>query len=276
MPELNDEASFALAEEKLEHNKHHSPRRTAEPTLLQGMLVCKRCGYAYYRTSTRTSKRKIYYYRCLGSDDYRYPNGRVCDSRPIRQDHLDDVVWQHLIRLLEDPRLIQGEIDRRVQAKHEADPTKRREDALRKEQVRLQNKIDRLLNAYQEDLLSLDELRERMPELRKREQTIQSELQSLESASVDQQTYLQLADNIELFLSRLRTVASVLSVTEQQKILRLLVREILVDHDTIVIRHSIPGMSPNLPSGPSGGTKLPGYLLRSGSLHGFSCCRRGS
>ncbi len=265
VPALVDEASFALAEEKLEHNKRHSPRRTVEPTLLQGMLVCKRCGYAYYRTSTRTSKRKIYYYRCLGSDDYRYPNGRVCDSRPIRQDHLDDVVWQHVIRLLEDPGLIQGEIDRRIQVNHEADPTKRREAALRKELARFHNKINRLLNAYQEDLLSLEELRKRMPELRKREQTIQSELHSLESATVDQQTYLRLADTIELFLSRLRTVASELSVTEQQKILRLLAREILVDHDTIVIRHSIPGMSSNLPPGPSGGTKLPGYLLRSGS-----------
>jgi len=265
VPALIDEASFALAEEKLEHNKRHSPRRTVEPTLLQGMLVCKRCGYAYYRTSTRTSKRKIYYYRCLGSDDYRYPNGRVCDSRPVRQDHLDDVVWQHVIRLLEDPGLIQGEIDRRIQANHEAVPTKRHKAALRKEHARFHKKINRLLNAYQEDLLSLEELRKRMPELRKREQTIQSELHSLESANVDQQTYLQLADNIELFLSRLRTVASVLSVTEQQKILRLLVREILVDHDTIVIRHSIPGMNSKLPLGPSGGTKLPGYLLRSGS-----------
>jgi site-specific DNA recombinase len=265
VPALIDEASFALAEEKLEYNKRHSPRRTVEPTLLQGMLVCKRCGYAYYRTSTRTSKRKIYYYRCLGSDDYRYPNGRVCDSRPVRQDHLDDVVWQHVIRLLEDPGLTQGEIDRRIQANHEADPTKRREAALHKELARFHNKINRLLNAYQEDLLSLEELRKRMPELRKREQTIQSELHSLESATADQQTYLRLADNIELFLSRLRTVASELSVTEQQKILRLLAREILVDHDTIVIRHSIPGMSSNLPPGPSGGTKLPGYLLRSGS-----------
>jgi site-specific DNA recombinase len=93
VPPLVSEVSFALAQERLEQNKHHAPRRTLEPTLLQGMLVCKQCGSAYYRTSTRTSKRKLYYYRCLGSDDYRYPNGRVCDNRPIRQDQLDEVVW---------------------------------------------------------------------------------------------------------------------------------------------------------------------------------------
>jgi site-specific DNA recombinase len=81
VPAIVSEERFALAQERLEQNKKHSPRRTIEPTLLQGMLVCDECGYAFYRTSTRTSKRKLYYYRCLGSDDYRYPNGRVCNGK---------------------------------------------------------------------------------------------------------------------------------------------------------------------------------------------------
>ncbi|MEA3290974.1 MAG: recombinase family protein [Pseudomonadota bacterium] len=265
VPALIDEATFALARERLELNKRHAPRRTIEPTLLQGMLVCKQCGYAYYRTSTRTSKRKLYYYRCLGSDGYRHPNGRVCDNRPVRQDQLDEVVWQQVIRLLEDPRLVQGEIERRVQAIREADPTQRRKAALRKEQVRVQNKIERLLDAYQEGLLPLEELRKRMPALRKRGQTIHSELQGFEAAAADQRAYLRLADGIEMFLSRIRTAADTLSVTERQKIVRLLVHEILVDQDTVIIRHSIPVVNADSPPGSSGNTKFPGYLLRSGS-----------
>ena len=35
---------------------------------------------------------KIYYYRCLGSDNYRYEHGRVCDNKPVRTDYLDKVV----------------------------------------------------------------------------------------------------------------------------------------------------------------------------------------
>ncbi|MGC1951495.1 MAG: recombinase zinc beta ribbon domain-containing protein [Gammaproteobacteria bacterium] len=230
------------------------------------MLVCKQCGYAYYRTSTQTSKRKLYYYRCLGSDDYRYLNGRVCDNRPIRQDHLDDVVWQQVIRLLEEPELIQREIERRIQAIRESDPSQRREAALRKEQVRLHNRIERLLDAYQEELLSLEALRQRMPELRQRLQTVQCELQSLEATAVDRQTYLRLAENMDTFLSRLRTTAKTLNVTERQKILRLVIKEILVDRNDIIIRHSIPVTNSDLPpAGSSGGTTSPGYLLRSGS-----------
>ncbi len=267
VPALIDEATFDLVEEKLQQNKHHSPRRTSEPTLLQGMLVCKQCGYAYYRTSTQTSKRKLYYYRCLGSDNYRYANGRVCDSRPIRQDQLDDRVWQQIIRMLQDPELIQSEIDRRIQAIGETDPAKCRETMLHKEHIRLQSKTRRLLDAYQESLLSLEELRQRMPILRKREQAIESELRSLEVSAVDQQNYLQLADNIEMFLSRIHTTSNTLNVTERQKVIRLLVKEILVDSDTITIRHSIPVTNSNILPEPSGNKTLPGYLLRSGSHH---------
>ena len=114
VPAIIDEETFALAAERLEQNKRFSSRRTIEPTLLHGMLVCGECGYAYYRTSTRTSSRKIYYYRCLGSDDYRHVNGRVCQNKPIRQDYLDEIIWQQIVELLEDPELIRQEIKTEV------------------------------------------------------------------------------------------------------------------------------------------------------------------
>jgi site-specific DNA recombinase len=55
VPALISEKVFALAQEQLENNKRDSPRRTIEPTLLQGMLVYERCGHGTNRISTRTS-----------------------------------------------------------------------------------------------------------------------------------------------------------------------------------------------------------------------------
>jgi site-specific DNA recombinase len=272
VPALVSEETFALAQEQLEKNKHHSPRRTIEPTLLQGMLVCQQCGYGLYRASTWTSKRQLHYYRCIGSDGYRRLKGPVCTNRPIRQDALDEFVWKEIIRLLEDPMLVQGEIDRRQQAAQNADPLRKREEALRREQARLEKCGDRLISAYQEGLVTLPQLRHRMPELRKQAQAVESELQSLEMATLDQAKYLQLAETLAMFRSRLRARAETLDIRERQQILRLLVKEILVDAETITIRHSfaIPsgpesnGM-PNPSSGSSGGSIPSGYLLRSGS-----------
>ena len=84
---------------------------------MQGMLACNKYGYAYYRTSTRTSKRRIHYYRCLGSDNYRYENGAVCNSKPIRQDYLDKMIWDQVIKLLKNPGLIRSD-DKSIRVKH--------------------------------------------------------------------------------------------------------------------------------------------------------------
>ena len=276
VPALISEETFALGQEQLEQNKRHSPRRTIEPSLLQGMLVCERCGYALYRTSTRTSARKLYYYRCLGSDAYRHLRGAVCDNPPVRQDHLDAVVWKELVRLLEDPRVIQEELNRRVEAARKADPLKQRQASLHREQARLEKSMDRLLNAYQEGLVSLGQLRCRMPQLRKQQQAVQTELQSLETVATDPAQCLRLVESLANFRSRLQMRADTLQVTEQQKILRLLVKEILVAKETLTIRHSIriptgssdpSGMPrpPHLAPQPPTPQPDPHYLLRSDS-----------
>ena len=234
------EATFALAQEQFEKNKRFSPRRTIEPSLLQGLLVCQRCGYGLYRASTRTSQRTIYYYRCLGRDGYRHLKGAVCDNRPIRQEQLDAVVWQEIMRLLEDPSLLQAELDRRLHAAQTTDPLQRREDALRRDQARLTKSMERLLTGYQENLITLEELRCRMPDLRKQQGANEAELQSLEMTAVDPTRNLRLLETLAQFRTRLRGRGNVLEVAERQRVVRLLVHEILVSSDNITIRHSIP------------------------------------
>ena len=271
VPAIVEDDIFARAQELLEQNKKLAPRRTIEPSIVQGLVSCSKCGYALSRTSTRSSARKIHYYRCLGSDAWRRLGGPVCDNRPVRQDLLDQVVWTEVVRLLEDPSLIQNELDRRLAAAQTADPAKQREKALQRDLTRHRKSMDRLLTAYQEDLLSIDELRRRMPELRQRERALQSKLQSIIDQVNNRAVYLQLAETLSSFLARLRASADTLDVQERQRIVRLLVKEVLVGEETIVIRHSIPLSSkpPNdndpkpSPSG-SGAPDNTSYLLRSG------------
>jgi site-specific DNA recombinase len=266
------EATFALAREQLERNKHFAPRRTIEPTLLQGILVCRQCGYGLYRTSTRTSKQQLHYYRCLGSDRYRHLKGPVCPTRPIRQDALDALVWTEVLRVLDDPALIDTEIERRRAVARTADPLRSRTAELQRDQARLDTSSERLLSAYQEGLVTLAQLRQRMPELQKQSRAVAAELHALELAAVDDTRYVQLAETLSGFRAKLRVRAETLDVRERQQILRLLVKEVLVDADTITLRHSIPippadagahGMPPSS-AGPPGAAPDPDYLLRSG------------
>jgi site-specific DNA recombinase len=241
VPALVSEDSFARAQELLEQNKIRSRRRTIEPSIVQGLVTCQKCGYAFARTSTRTSARKIHYYKCIGSDGWRKLGGPVCDNgRFVRQDLLDPIVWDEVVRLLENPTLIQQELDRRLEAARSSNPTKKREQSLQRELAHVGKGIERLLSAYQEALMSIEQLRERMPALRQREQTLRAELQAITDQANDRATFLRLAETLTAFLARLRGAADTLSINERQRIVRLVVKDVLIGEDTLTIRHSIP------------------------------------
>ena len=275
VPALISEDAFALAQEQLQKNKRFASRRAIRPTLLQSLLVCHQCGYALYGTSGGRKPNSIrYYYRCIGSDSWRHLHGSVCQNRPVRQDYLDDIIWREVLCLLQEPQLMQNEIQRRLQEAKKADPLRQREQYLNREQARLQSKIERLVTAYQEELIALEQLRQRMPELRKQEQSVRAELQSLFMATQDQARYLRVVDSLSDFRTRLQGNAERLDLIGRRKIIRLLVKEILVGTDTITIRHSIPLTNPKpQPTGPDSSAAAPQagpterYRLCTGSNH---------
>src|SRR6202163_3768947 len=276
VPALIAEETFARAQELLHENKVRAPRRTIEPSVVQAWVSCRLCGYALSRASTRSSARPIHYYRCLGSDGWRHLGGPVSKNPPVRQDLLDQIVWTEVMRLLQEPALIEQELDRRLAAARAADPTKQREQTIQRELVRVGKGIERLLTAYQEELLSIEQLRERMPPLRQREQTLRLELHAITEQTRDRAAYLRLAETLSSFLARLRLAADTLDILERQRIVRLVVRNVRYGGAPMGIRHSIP-----VPSGPPGGSSPPpsggsdevgvdrSYLLRTGRDHPF-------
>ena len=240
VPAIVSQSIFDLAQERLKSNKIHSQRNTKVETLLQGMMVCSGCGYSLYRTYTETSaKNRIYYYRCFGSDAYRFEGERKCNCKPVRQDYLDHVVWQEIVKLLEDPGLIQRELEKRIEATKNGSPVIRQKTVIEKQRTKLTQSMDKLLDAYQEGLISISQLRKRMPELQKRVHTTEKELENLKTHELALDQRLQLLDK-ESFISQIDQNADHLDIKEKKKILKLLVKEIVVGDDSIEIKHSIP------------------------------------
>jgi site-specific DNA recombinase len=240
VPPIVTQEIFDIVHERLKSNKQHSQRNTKVMTLLQGMMVCSECGYSLYRSFTETSaKKRIYYYRCFGSDAYRFEGVRKCNCKPVRQDYLDNVVWQQIVKLLEDPALIQREIEKRVEETRKASPVVKQKAAIEKQRTKLSQSMDKLLDAYQEGLITIAQLRKRMPELQKRVNTTEKELENLKTHELALDQRLQLLD-VQSFTSQLGQNVNHLDIKEKKKILRLLVKEIFVGDDIIDIRHSIP------------------------------------
>jgi len=240
VPAIISKDTFDRVAQRLAQNKRFASRNSKVPSLLQGLAACSGCGYGYYRTSTRTTNKKIYYYRCLGSDDYRYEGGRVCTNKPVRADYLDTVVWDHITRMLADPQLIRAEIDKRLDSARTADPTTRERARLQTALTKTSSGIARMIQAFGEQLITIDELRARMPDLRARETNLRNQLEALDTQLADRTAYLTLASDLEGFLTQLHTKAALSTIEERQRMLRLLVKDVLIGPDKITIRHRIP------------------------------------
>jgi site-specific DNA recombinase len=273
VPALVDQDTFDRVQQRLEDNKRFAARNTKVPSLLQGLAACASCGYGYYRTSTTTSSgKKIYYYRCLGSDDYRYQGGRVCGNKPVRADYVDAVVWDHVTGLLADPALIRTEIDRRLERARTSDPVTKKRGQLEQALAKTSASIAAMVTAFSEQLITIDELRARMPALRARETGLKDQIAALDAQAADRDAYLKLADDLQGFLGKLRANSATATTEDRQRVLRALVQDVLVGPEKLTIRHRIPVREPSSGSGHHDKTDTEGdmresSLLRWGRAH---------
>ncbi len=255
------------------HNAHFAKRNTKEPTLLQGILVCRECGYACYRTSTRTTNKRIYYYRCIGSDDYRHIGGASATAARSAPTSSTRSSGTRSAGCSRDPAA-RPRRDRpppdRAATEH---PAARRREALERDLTRASGAIERLIEAYQEQLISLEELRARMPDAAQAPEHAPRPARQRSTQSCTTPRPTSSSPTPSKGSSAASPTASISSsIAEQQRVLRLVVREVLIggDDDTITIRHSIPT--------PTGGPDDPSYLLRGSSHHpalGSSLLGRG-
>ncbi len=155
VPALISEELFTTVQAQLDENRlRRRARAHGSRYLLQGLVVCKRCGYACYgkhvsRTSAK-AKESYTYYRCTGSDAYRFGGQRLCWNKQVRTDLLDEAVWQDVRSLLSEPERIRAEYERR---RRSPKPGGGREaDQLTKLAKQVKKSISRLIDAYEEGL----------------------------------------------------------------------------------------------------------------------------
>src|SRR5260370_29726481 len=101
-----------------------------------------------------------------------------------------------------------------------------------------------MIEAFQEQLLTIDELRSRMPHLRARQANLRGQIDALDAQAADRDAYLKLADDLEGFLAQLRGKTATASTEERQRVLRLIVKDVLIGPEKITIRHRTPARKP--------------------------------
>ncbi len=237
VPALVDVALFRAAQKQLEENRSRARLGRRRPGyLLQGLTCCARCGYAYYGKTThqRGAGRKMKdfcYYRCSGSDGYRFGGERICSNSQVQGKFLDSAVWHEVCDLLTHPERLEHDHQRggKVGASLEHIET------LKAQRLKLQDALERLIDCFTEDLIEKDQFTSRMARTRSRINELDKKIKD-DAGDFDQLDHLRLA------ASRLRDLAAAVGPQlansdwhRRRDIIRTLVQRIEIGPEVIKI-----------------------------------------
>jgi len=225
VPALVDEATWQAAQERLKMNARYAQRNSRRPYLLRGLLVCGTCGH----TLQGRTQRGIVYYMCTYGG-VRCPPGVLPHTCSVRGDVVESLVWQSLGELLRAPQRIRAAWEA-LQAEQAATPSE--VQRWQERQTFLRKQRQRLLDAYQAGVISLEELTER-------QNPLQVELRELEKRIATAPPSAPLQISLETFTQQIERALATSDVETRQEVIRLLIERIVVTDEALTVEHIVP------------------------------------
>ena len=240
VPAIVSKDLFAAVQQQLAASPRQGrERKRGARYLLQGLLECACCGYAYYgmQCNRRSGNRQVRYayYRCNGTDAYRFGGKRVCENKPVRIDKLDEAVWNDACELLRNPKLLRKEYARRLAAPENSAT----EQALAKQFSHAQRTLSRLIDAYADGLVERQEFEPRLERARKRMSELQSRIETMQSETREQATLREALACLDRFTDKIHTSLEEADWTMRRDILRTLIECVRIEPHQVRIVYRI-------------------------------------
>jgi site-specific DNA recombinase len=245
VPALISAELFAAVDEQLQENRRRSRQnRRGASFLLQGLLVCRYCGYAlcgqphYTKKSPKGQGRPTGTYRCTGRmmSKRAWQEKPLCAAKAIGTARLDEAVWQDVCQLLKEPSKLEAEYERRLQGSPEQ--TLRSQD-LGSRIVQVKRGIGRLIEAYRDGLLEKEEFEPQMRQSKERLGRLEREQKELAQEEL-QRTELRLViGELEEFSRRMNQGLEESDWLIRREIIRALVKQIEVSDEQVHIIYRV-------------------------------------
>ena len=143
-------------------------RPTSRRYLLRTLVQCGECGLGMVCIRQRSGHKKYeyLYYACKGYSPLSVGRTTKCHAKLVRADRLDPLVWHALEHLLHQPSVIPQLHQTWVEAKqHTLAGLAAQQAQLLQRRQRIERQDQRLLDAYQAEILNLQELQARRQKL---------------------------------------------------------------------------------------------------------------
>lgn len=236
---VSDDLFLAVQEQLDENRKQARQRRRGAAFLLQGLTVCGHCRYAYYgkKVSKSAAKggRQYAYYRCIGTDAYRFGGERVCHNKQVRTERLDDLVWEQVVDLLSEPCRLKKEYERRLDLLEQNERKTIDTAALEKQKRHLEQSKSRLIDSYAEGVIDKGDFDPKIQHVKIRLQQIELQIKETRRHQAGQFELFLIINRLEEFAAVVNDRLSTIDFTTKREIIRALVKRIEIHKDEIIV-----------------------------------------
>ena len=244
VPALVDRETFEAVQRVSRENSQWSPRG-AEPGawLLRGLVECGHCGIRCNTQKMRGRNGFHRYYHCQKHDRLRAGGEeRRCPERNIRANELDAFVFEQVRRALLDPaQLVAGERAVIAGAPQTDDELIAAQLAgLERKLAQAAHERARLVDAYQAELIELDELTRRSQALAARHADLAAERDALRERRAELSRQNRLRRGLAGFAERIAASLDELDFDARQRLLRLVIEKVRVSGWRVEIHLKIP------------------------------------
>jgi site-specific DNA recombinase len=243
VPAIISAELFAQAGEQLDENQRRTRVHKGGPRcLLQGLLVCRYCGYActgFYRPRKKSPNRPYGYYRCCGRSQRTDEGHTVCQARQLVAHEVETAVWNDVCDLLTDPRRVEQEYERRLQGSSTEEDADNH-DALGKRIASLKRAIARLIDSYSEGLLEKEEFEPRLRTARERLSRLEAETQVQANEACQRAELRLVLGKLQEFAEQIQSGLHDAPWKARREVVRALVKQIEVSDEEIRVVYRVP------------------------------------
>jgi site-specific DNA recombinase len=241
VPAIVSEELFLAVQNQLDENRKYArERRRGAAYLLQGLIVCGHCQYAYYgkkvgKAAAKGGGRSYAYYRCIGTDAYRFGGERICDNKQVRTDRLDELVWQQVVELLSDPGRLNREYERRLNVLEQSEKSNADTAALERQKRHLERSKSRLIDSYTEGVIEKTDFDPKMRQIKIKQQQIDQQIAESKEHETGQYELFLVINRLEEFASAVNEQLNTMDFNTKREIIRALVKRIEIHKEEIVV-----------------------------------------
>jgi len=249
VPAIIDENLFEMVQEQIEENKKRARKYPQGATyLLQGLLVCNQCHRAYCGgKSIRHNKNDdtiYFYYRCTGTDSYRFGGNKMCDSKQVNANAIEQVVWEEVKKLISNPQRIFDEYQQRLQESKQT-PLDHTYASIDKQRIKLEKIIELLIDSYTHQYIMKNEFEPRIKSIRQKLDVVREQQQKLVKQENLTKELELIVSNLEEFSSRIISRIDNLDWNGKREIIRGVVKRIEMEGNKIDIVYRVNQLPDN-------------------------------